>query len=166
MHSQNGSCEESAKKHRLILEPRKRRCGMNQQRNIVTIGMAFLCFSLCARIATAQTQAAHRVQVVLSAQEAAVRTSLANLDIYSVRIQPKKGPAIDGIALDRYPYYQEGLPHAFIDSSHPLFVRLRRTPYCDRMNVKSDTGTLLPCFTVVHGSWTLPKNQARDEWWK
>jgi hypothetical protein len=141
---------------------------MNQARKNVIIGCALLHFVLCAGMATAQTQTAHRVQVILSAQEAAVRTSMANLDIYSVHIQPKKGPAIEGIALDHYPNYQEGMPRTLIARDQPISMRLRRTPYCDRLSMKGDggEGASLPCFTVVHGSWIIPKNQARDEWWK
>ncbi|HTF68413.1 MAG TPA: hypothetical protein VK638_37620 [Edaphobacter sp.] len=142
---------------------------MNQVRRNVLIGIAHLYFVLCAGMAIAQTQTAHRVQVILSAQEAAVRTSVANLDIYSIRIQPKNSPAFEGIALDRYPNYEEGMPSTFIAQDQPISMRLRRTPYCDRMGTKINRGEAasLPCFTVVHGSWKASRRMPVGEmWWK
>jgi hypothetical protein len=141
---------------------------MNQARKSVTIGISVLCSALCAEIATAQIQSAHRVQVILSAQEAAVRTSVANLDIYAIRIQRKTGAELDAIALDQYPHYDQELPAGLLTKGLPLSVRLSRTPYCDRVddNHEGEIKTL-PCFTVVHGSWKTSRHiSAEDMWWK
>lgn len=139
---------------------------MNQPQKSLTIGLTLICFASCTGIVAAQTQIAHRVRVILDAQEADVRTSVANLDIYSIRVQPKSGPAFEGIAPDRYPNYEQGLPTALIGQDRSISVKLRRTPYCDRGGEKRNDRVALPCFTVVHGSWKMPKDFPEDQWWK
>jgi hypothetical protein len=74
------------------------------------------CFWVVLDVGTAksQTQATHRVQAIIYAREAAIRTSTTNLAIYSIRIQRQTGAELEAIALDQYPHYHQELPTGLI----------------------------------------------------
>jgi hypothetical protein len=128
------------------------------------------CFWVVLDVGTAksQTQATHRVQAIIYAREAAIRTSTTNLAIYSIRVQRQTGAELEAIALDQYPHYDQELPTGLITPHLALSVRLSRTPYCDRVDDNHEGAVkTLPCFTIVHGSWKDSMRMPVEEvWWK
>lgn len=112
---------------------------------------------------------AHRVHAVVVSRESSVRTTITNQDIYLLQVAPRRGEAFTALAIDEYPYYGQPLPGALVSTARPVSLRLRRTPYCDRVMAKSNAGSeaALPCFTIEHDSWKVGRGIPLEEtWWK
>lgn len=108
---------------------------------------------------------AHRVYVRVVQRIASVRTSLSNMDEYLVQIKSKSGNAFTAKMIDEYPAYARALPIASLQDGVPFSVSLRRMPTCDD-HASGLNGSGLRCFSMVHGSWRLPKDATEDRWWK
>jgi hypothetical protein len=136
------------------------------KRAIFSVG--YICLWFSVGMGNSQAQTTHRVQAVIYAREAAIRTSTSNLDIYMIRLQRQTGSELEAIALDEYPQRGQELPAEMLTKPLHLSVRLSRTPYCDRVDDNRGGETkILPCFTVVHGSWKTQMRMPEEEiWWK
>jgi hypothetical protein len=118
----------------------------------------YACVGVMTMIPCAQAQSEHRVEAVIEARDASLRTSITNQDIYLLRIKPKIGPEFEALGVDNYPSSGEPLPLAFVTQATPISIRLRRTPYCDGSSATSEAGAAVPvhCFAIAHGSWRAP----------
>jgi hypothetical protein len=140
---------------------------MYQSRVVYATSVLLLCGALLlgGTTAVAFESSSHRVKAVMMLRESTIRTTLANQDTYRVRVTPKSGRAFEALIVDSFPSYGETLPPALQSEGAVFFVRLRRTPYCDR----EASGTEVPltrCFAMEHGSWRAAEHTPVDEWWK
>jgi hypothetical protein len=79
---------------------------------------------------------------------------------------PKHGNAFVAKMIDEYPGYLDAAPFVSKNETASFSVALQRTPYCDGGLIEDVEEESMRCFAVVHGSWKIPKTQAKDEWWK
>ncbi len=133
---------------------------MLRRSNVIAI-LVLIAVSMPAH---SESLTAHRVKVTIVRQESSVHTSLENRDAYLVRVIPKSGKAFFARIVDQYPADSDRPQLSLVIDQARISAALRRTPYCD--GVDEETGGLLRCFQVVHGSWRLPKASAEGQWWK
>lgn len=107
----------------------------------------------------------HRVKVIVVARDSALRTTITNRDAYLLRVQTPGGQAFEAVGIDAYPSYEDGLPSTYLSKDIALSVRLKRSPYCDR--ISPDSSGSIRCFEVDHGSWRKPGGlRSEDAWWR
>lgn len=127
-----------------------------------------LCFATAVTMGTAltaQAEVAHVVKATVVRRGSSLHTSLANQDVYFLRVMPRRGQAFEAIAVDNYPGYAAALPLRDLNKDVTFSIKLVRTPYCDRPAV-NDEGIAIRCFAIDRAGWKAPKNVAADLWWR
>lgn len=139
---------------------------MRRRMLCVIIMFIFASLGISHLFASEQT---HRVKVTIVRRESSIHTSISNQDVYIIQVLQRGGSTFVARMIDEYPSYAERLPSTSLKEGELFSIAMRRTPYCDqRSNDDADerADPSVRCFSMVHGSWRIPKDRAKDEWWK
>jgi hypothetical protein len=142
---------------------------MNVLQNSGKFAIALLTtITLCSScLASSEEHRFHRVTITVVAHESTLRTSMTNRDAYRMRVQTSRGETFEALAVDAYPSYEDELPSGLQAEGLSFSVRLKRSPDCDRTPPNAVLSGTLPCFSLEHGSWKIPRGMRLEQaWWR